>query len=196
MMNGDFKINPQPPIIFFIMAVKLFALHKYLDSASREELVKEINDLYKLFPAVQEYYQAKLSDVEDGEDALLKKYKKIVKNEFMPDRGLGKARLSIARKAIADFKKIAKNKNNIADIMVYYVEMGVEFTNAYGDIDESFYNSMEGMYDAACEYIKIHNLTGVFIQRMRQMVQATSGIGWGFHDDLSDMFHNYFGKYE
>jgi len=178
------------------MTEKIVTLKKYLQSLARGELVKEIKTLHKLFPAVQEYYQIKLSDAGDGEDALLAKYKKIIKNEFMPDRGFGKARLSVARKAVVDFRKIAKNKNNIADIMVYYVEMGVEFTNAYGDIDEPFYNSMGKMYDTASQYIKQHNLTIPFMQRLRNIVTETSGIGWGFHDELGEIFHDYFPGYE
>lgn len=31
--------------------------------------------------------------------------------------------------------------------MLYYVEKGVEFTNNYGDIDQSFYSSIESMYE-------------------------------------------------
>lgn len=178
------------------MIEKIYAIKSYLKSQSRNELIKEIAILYKLFPSVQEYFQVKLGSVQGGEDTLLNKYKKIIKNEFMPDRGLGKARLAVARKAITDFRKIAKNKNNIAEIMVYYVEMGVEFTNAYGDINEPFYNGMERMYDMASDYIKTNNLTNRFINRLQKMVQATDGIGWGFHDSLEEMFDHYFGKYE
>jgi hypothetical protein len=55
---------------------------------------------------------------------------------------------SVARKAVSDYKKVSASKFGLADVMLYYVEMGVQFTNAYGDIDEAFYNSMESMYES------------------------------------------------
>ena len=51
--------------------------------------------------------------------------------------------------------------------MLYYVEMGVQFTNAYGDIDEAFYNSMESMYERAVKYIAQHGMCGHFEERCR-----------------------------
>ena len=42
--------------------------------------------------------------------------------------------------------------------MIQYVENGVKFTNAFGDIDEPFYYSMESMFEKALEYIVENNL--------------------------------------
>ena len=76
--------------------------------------------------------------------------------------------------------------------MLYYVERGVEFTNQYGDIDESFYNSMEGMYLAAAGWIVKHSLQSAFRERCEEVVQNTRNIGWGFHDTLGDIFGEHF----
>ena len=57
--------------------------------------------------------------------------------------------MSVAKKAISDFKKLSDSPLNNADIMLHYVENGVQFTDAYGDIDERFYTSMENMFDDA-----------------------------------------------
>ena len=72
--------------------------------------------------------------------------------------------------------------------MLFYVEQGVKFTNAYGDIDEPFYNSMESMYAKALELITKYDLKDVFYPRCRRIVDDTSGIGWGFHDTLGDLY--------
>jgi hypothetical protein len=40
--------------------------------------------------------------------------------------------------------------------MLFYVEMGVRYTNQYGDINESFYTSMESMYENATKHISYH----------------------------------------
>ena len=73
--------------------------------------------------------------------------------------------------------------------MLHYVEQGVEFTNTYGDIDERFYISMETMYE---KVITICNeeeeFIHIFEERLREIVTAKDGIGWGFHDQLSGLF--------
>jgi hypothetical protein len=123
---------------------------------------------------------------------LLEQYKSVVRNEFFPARGFGEARLSIARKAVNDYKKVSDSHEGLIDLMLFYVEMGVRYTNAYGDINESFYSSMESMYERATKHIAEHNLRDQFQQRCRRIVSDTSGIGWGFHDTLCDIYNDYF----
>jgi hypothetical protein len=55
-------------------------------------------------------------------------------------------RLSEAKNAISKFNKLSSDDLKTLDLMLYYVEIGTEFTNTYGDIDEKFYNSMVSMY--------------------------------------------------
>ncbi len=76
--------------------------------------------------------------------------------------------------------------------MLFYVEQGVKFTNAYGDIDEPFYNSMEGMYGKAVEWIVKYEMQYVFEERCMRIVEDASGIGWGFYDTLSDIYSGAF----
>ena len=115
-------------------------LKKYLKTLTKEELINHIIELDKKYKPVQEYYQLYLNnDVE----AVLNKYKKQIEYEFYPARGEPKMRLSVARKAVTDAQKLGFPPEAMADLMLFYVETGVEFTNDYGDIDEPFYNSME-----------------------------------------------------
>ena len=76
--------------------------------------------------------------------------------------------------------------------MLFYVEMGVQYTNQYGDINESFYSSMESMYDRATKQIAENNLQDQFQERCLRIVSDTSGIGWGFHDTLRDIYDEVF----
>lgn len=79
------------------------------------------------------------------DESVLQKYKTIIEYDFFPvSEGKNPpARLSAAKKAITEYRKLTSSEVNIADIMVFYVETGVRFTNEYGDIDEAFYISME-----------------------------------------------------
>lgn len=170
--------------------LNLTALKQYLKSCSKEELISDIAELFKRFEPVKDYYQVKLSPEE--ETPVVKKYKQIIENEFFPSRGYGRAKLSVARKAVTDYKKVSRNPMSLADLMLFYVEQGVRFTNEYGDIDEPFYNSMESMYEKAIEWIVKNEMQDLFKERCKKIVEDTSGIGWGFHDGLSDIYSEAF----
>ena len=172
------------------MTTKKHGISAHLKSLSPKELIKEIATLRKLFPQVREYYQAKLS--ETGETELLEKAKKTVRNEFFPVRGYGRARLAQANKAIHDFLKLSKNPVLLADLLLHYVENGVAFTAAYGDIDEPFYTGMENMYEKAARHIAAHNLQDQFMTRLKKVVTNTKDMGWGFNDSLEYIFTNCF----
>ncbi len=165
-------------------------LKLHLKSLLHEELLDEIAMLYDKFPPVKEYYQTRLS--EGGGQAVLENYKDVIRREFFPSRGLPPARLSVTRKAVSDFKKVSDSTADLADLMLFYVEAGVQFTREFSDIDEPFYNSMEGMYEKAVKHIVAHQLQEQFEPSCRQIVSDASHTGWGFHDTLSEIYYEYF----
>jgi hypothetical protein len=165
-------------------------LKKYLRDCPKEELISDILELIKRFPQVKDYYQLKLNPQDELQVST--KYKKIIEDEFFPARGYGQARLSVAKKAISEYKKVCITEIGMIDMMLFYVEQGVKFTNAYGDINESFYLSMEGMYEKSVNGIIKIGLEENFEERCRRIVEDTSDIGWGFHDTLSDIFEEAF----
>lgn len=167
----------------------LTQLKNHLKNKSADELVKEISGLYKMFAEVKDYYQSSLSEA--GKKEVLQKYKAVIENEFFPLRGEPKMRLSIARKVVNEFKKISSSPEDIADLMVFYVECGVKLTNAYGDIDEPFYCSMESMYNKALKYIVKTDQKDKFYKRCKKIIKDTYNTGWGFNDGLSDSFYEY-----
>jgi hypothetical protein len=170
--------------------IKLGTLKRYLKHASREQLTAEITDLFSKFDVVKDYYQTKLSPEDDTQ--VIEKYKALIKNEFFPARGFGQARLSVARKAVSDYKKVCRTKASLADLMLFYVEMGVQFTNTYVDIDEPFYDSMESMYKKAAEFIAENELEEAFERRCKIIVSDTSEMGWGFNEALEDIYEQHF----
>lgn len=171
-------------------SLTLSELKRHLKSSSPDELINDITELFKRFDSVKDYYQVKLAPKDDT--PIREKYKKIIKNEFFPARGLGKAKLSVAKKAVSDYKKVSANPAGVADVMLFYVEQGVQFTNEYGDIDESFYNSMESMYENVLKWLIKCDLRDEFQARCQKIVTDTSHIGWGVHDGLSDLYQDAF----
>ncbi|MCF8053655.1 MAG: DUF6155 family protein [Deltaproteobacteria bacterium] len=118
---------------------------------------------------------------------MLNKFKKSIKQEYFPSRGLGEARIGVVRKIISDFKKTTKSNQNIIDLLLFHVEQGVDYTNEHGDIDERFYSSIESSFDSAMELIIKDNLYQDYQERCSTIVSHTDGIGWGFHDRFKEL---------
>ncbi len=154
--------------------ITLTIIKKYFKDCSKEDLEKDITEIFRKYPAIKEYYQTKILPQADAE--IIAKYKKIIENEFFPTRGYGNAKLSVAKRAITDYKKICQFPENLIDMMLFYVEQGVKFTNAYGDINEAFYNSMESMFAKTVELICKQDLKEVFQRRCQKIVGDTCDI--------------------
>jgi hypothetical protein len=166
-------------------------LKRFLNSLPKDRLVNQVVDLWATLPQVKDYYEAKVRP--ENEENVRQKYRAIVEREFYPARGYGGAKLAVARKAVMDYKKIAASAEGVADLMIFYVEMGVRFTNDYGDIGEAFYSSMQSMYASALEWIVKHDLKPQFEARCAAIVQDSYDSGYGFYDEVSDMFEEVFG---
>lgn len=157
-----------------------------LKNQSKEELIKLVIDSYKAIPQLKEYITVKYAN-QDAIEQIAEVYKDKIYNVFFPKNMSAQFKISNAKKAISDFKKLCSDQKYVIDVMLYYVEMGVEFTNTYGDIDEDFYNSIEGMYEAVvndmnkCKDSKIFR---IYSDRLTSVIDNTRGIGWGFHDGL------------
>ncbi len=159
-----------------------------LNKLEKADLIKHITELYKKFKPVKEYFDFY---VNPNEKELLKQYKEKVTEGFFPKRGY-QLKLSISRKAINDFKKLGISAESLADLLLHFVENGVEFTNEYGDIDEKFYTSIENTFSQALDLIDKNGLSDNFKQRAYKIVTDTEGIGWGFHDYLEDLYYQHY----
>ncbi len=159
-----------------------------LNKLDKEDLVKHISELYKKYKPVKEYFDFY---VNPDEKRLLEQYKEKVTEGFFPKRGY-KLKLSISRKAINDFKKLGTSAESLADLLLHFVENGVEFTNEYGDIDENFYTSIENTYSNALDLIDKNGLLDKFEERANKIVVNTENIGWGFHDYLGDVYYQHY----
>lgn len=168
----------------------LSALKKELKEFDQKELIQLIAELYKISDDVKHYVSNRFM----GEEAILALYettKKKIHNEFFPERGLGKLRLKEAKNAISSFKKLAGDHEKTVDLMLYYVELGTEYTLMYGDINATFYDSMISMYGKvtdACN--EDEGLYRAFRDRLYAVVEATEDIGWGYHECLCDCYYS------
>lgn len=165
----------------------LTQLKKHLAGKTQKELITEIAELYKAFPQVKDYYQAQHADV----TVIAQKYKDIIIKEFLgTGRGFPKARFSVARKAVNDFKKLTNEPAPIADVMLTYVESTSDFCSEYGPDTESYYTSPENMFIDTLHFMQEHDLLDGFRERLHRVVKNATE-GYGHQDNLRFSYDDY-----
>ena len=168
-------------------------LKKTLNTLSKDEIIQIVLEIYDSYSDVKEKLNAQFAE---DKTTLLKealdKYKFIIRNEFFPSKGADKCRVSVCKKAISDFKKLKPSPIDVADLMVFFVEQGCQYTSMYGDMWESFYTSIENNYRSALDYIFQNELENLFKDRLKKCVDLTEDCGWGFNDVLGDFFYEYY----
>lgn len=162
-------------------------LKKALANKDKNELIAEIAMLCQTFKPVKEYYQNAMGD----NSAVLTKYKDIIKKEFVWTKAAPpKTRLSVARQAVNDFKKVAQKPEDIAEIMIYFVECVSGFISEF-DGPENQYTSAENMFFDALKYIEQNVLLEQFADRTKKIVEAAVD-AYGHHDTLSETREEYY----
>ena len=76
--------------------------------------------------------------------------------------------------------------------MLFFVEMGIEFTSTYGDINEPFYRSLEGMYSRALQFMFDNDLAPHFSDRCQSIISNPPKIGWWFNENMAEIHRQYF----
>ncbi|MBC3805396.1 hypothetical protein GH808_13310 [Acetobacterium fimetarium] len=160
-------------------------LKKELNKLDQKQLADMIADLYKKDEKVKDILCVRLMG-EAYKNALLEKYKTKMHDLFFPRFNLTMPALKSAKALITEIKKIGDDEMSL-ELMLYYVECGNEFTNAYGDIDDPFYSSLTGMY---AQFVKQLNIKGTestylkYQERINDLVASSAHIGWGYGDYL------------
>jgi hypothetical protein len=83
-----------------------------------------------------------------------------------------------------------------AELRIFYVECGNNFTLSYGDIDADFYHDMLNMYEYAIETVLElpPKERKVYKARLQTIMESAEGIGWGYHDGLCNLYDDAFPK--
>jgi hypothetical protein len=167
-------------------------LKKQLDKKTKKELIQEISTLCQKFSQVQEYYKTHMGH----ETEILKKYKAIIKKEFIESktRGLPNARLEVAEKAVNDFKKLTNNLELIAEIMFTFVESISRFSTEFAPDTEEYYTEPEEMFEDVLVLLKESNLLDKFEIRAYEIVDNATE-GWGHRDSLKERYEEVYGKF-
>ena len=167
-------------------------LKKHLKECSVDELVNELCKLSGLFPQVNEYFFAKYGG-EAAANELLSQAKNTIDNEFFPLRGMPRMRISVAKRAISDFKKQCADLAKIAELQLYYVSEVSEFVDCYG-ADESLCNTMYSVLEDYAEIaIKIEDeaVLKQFIPMIKKIEDISYRIGYGMDGFATNILCDY-----
>ena len=173
------------------MAVsKTQSIKTVLSGFSKEKLIdlvcemnKSCRDANKFLSA--RFYPEKLNEI-------LEDTKKNIQKEFFPTRGYGRANLTNVKKAISSYVKITGDPLAESELLLFFVEQGIKFTNKYGDIHEDFYVSVETAFRKAIEIqISLGN-TEICKKVCRKLIKLNKMDGWGFADSLREIFEDNF----
>jgi len=166
----------------------LTEIKKELKKLDKDKLIDLVADLYKKNKSVKEFFDFY---VNPDERELFNKYRDKVFEAFYPRRGFN-YKLKDGKQAISDFKKLGPSADLLADLMLFYVETGVKFTNDFGDINEAFYKSLATTFVDTLTLMDKENLLDKFQEKVGKIIDETSRIGWGFHDYLVQVWIDFY----
>jgi hypothetical protein len=167
------------------------ALKKHLQSLTKEQLIETVIEMYDNIKPAKEYLEFFLNP---NEKEMFEKYKDIIVKEFYPTGKYSepKTRFSVAKKAIAEFRTLKPSPELLGDLMLILPEMVCKFTSEYGDMWEQYYDSAYTNFKNALIYLQKNNLLENFKLRCEDCVKYASPCGYGFADDIADIFYQYY----
>ena len=161
-----------------------------LGKKEKSELLKLIADLYSINSENKLFLHSRYSLDENA----LESYKNIISEALYPDVYKNKSlRLSVGKKAIADYFKATKNKAGQLELMVHYLESGNQFTVDYGDVDMPFYSSLESMFERILVLLREQSsiIQDEYYNRLEDVVVSAGNTGWGYYDCIREMLAEY-----
>jgi len=162
-----------------------------LKGYDRDGLLQLVGEMYQLSSENRNFLQARLMP-DPGRAA---PFKKRLRKALNPD-AVGKDcyDLAMAKRTIREFSQAISDPEAIADLMTYAVECGNRFTLNCGDIDEDFYDGLIEIYAAAIKKVMQlpKDARSTYRRRLEKIMESSDGIGWGYHDDLGNLFSRAF----
>lgn len=163
-------------------------LKKILTEKSKEEIIYFLANLYKYSPSVKQAVNINFNP-QYCEKLLVEAQAKIDKLCFPNTKSGLPYNFSISgiKSIVKNFNNVCNDDELIARLNLHCAKNLIEFTNTFGDIDESFYNALERyFYDAAIIIGSYDDMYEKYFQSLENLWEQTYDVGWGLYDELSD----------
>jgi hypothetical protein len=164
-------------------------IKKQLSAMESKELIGLIQELYKLSPNNKNFLSSRFAS-DQSRALILEAAKEKIRLHFFPKRGYADPKPSFARQVIRDFKKTTSDFSGLIDLMLAYVEVGTEFTRQFGDMYESYYNSLVSAAEEVAKMLQTPfglELYPHFRDRWLKLRQGSERIGWGYGSAIQEI---------
>ncbi|WP_415874784.1 DUF6155 family protein [Clostridium sp.] len=165
-------------------------LREYIDSLDEDVLKLQVIDMYRIFPEVKRYYDLKINP--DLERKLLEQYKMLIKKKFYFYKGKVKVRYADISKIIREFNDKATMPDNVVELMLYYIDLGIELANTYGMAEEEFYINVEATFLKALKHISKYDLKDTFKDKVKSIVESILVTQGDFKNNMSNILFSYY----
>ncbi len=166
-------------------------IKKSITDLDYSQLVALIKDLFNFSEGNRTFLKTRFSPGGDP----LKTYKTIIRDNMYPDfRKNQDFSIADAKKAISDYSRAAGDPIDKIELMVYFTECGNKSAVELGDLYEQFYDSICSVYRQVIKKIVLlpEPLKSDYKKRLKFLVTSSEGMGWGYHDELGDIFYDAF----
>ena len=162
-------------------------IKKALGAVDKPELIELIHGLFELSDANRTYLAARFDPLAGV--GMKYKYLDKIQGEFFTKRGYGRARPSVVRKAIGEYRRSTGDIPGTLDLMVTYVEEATTFMNAVGGIEELIDSVVTVGREIIVLFQGLEEWVGSddLLERLTIARDEAQGIGWGYGDFLDDV---------
>lgn len=163
---------------------------KQLKTMDEKQLQQLLVETYKTSKEIKQLLNVFLRE-DDYEKELIGEYKMKIDKVFFPNNFRTDFSLTNAKALLKEGEKFCITQENLIDLQLSFVERGVDFTNAYGDISASFYDTLTRNFAKAVENIlkdESDDLLKIFKRRCQTIRDNTSHIGWGFAFETEEIY--------
>lgn len=162
-----------------------------LAELDQKQLIQHIGDLYRLSRDNQEFLNARFGFLEDP----LAPFVKSIHEYMYPEISNNKpVQISKAKAVIRKYANATRDFLLEIELKIVFIECGNRFTLEYGDMDEGFYDSLVLMYKNVLGNILRFPEANRrdFKNRLKKIMESSSGMGWGYHDALREDYYHAF----
>ena len=178
-----------------ITSKKKSGIKNILNGLERNELIEVILELAKISNKNEQFIKLFIQGSnKDHRDNIVRDAKSKMKSIFFSRNGFpyDPINLKEARTIVSEHSKMLKGfPDSILDLKLYYVELGIEVMKDWGDMYDSFYNSIGSMLANFCSDLFYNNkYYSDFSNRIKQIIITTERVGRGFHEFVLDTITN------
>ena len=148
-------------------------------------MITLVCSLYQSCPDVEKILNARFRGA-DYVKLLLAEYKEKIQKEFS-GLGMKAPSLAKAKRVISDFKKVSPDPENELELKLCYAESVAEYGSSFGDMTESFYNSLDSVFRdvvSGLNKLKSEAAFRAFYPRLQNIITEADVLGYGLSDEL------------